>query len=119
MILIDLDAAERAHLRRALAAHQVWCRCNGIAFPESLRPLVDRSSQERPRVGEALDLDDAPDVTSGAEAMMTYAEAGVQLRLSARSVRRRVADGELRAVSIGGARRIRRDDLDEYLRRIT
>jgi excisionase family DNA binding protein len=47
--------------------------------------------------------------------LLDYRHAGEWLDLSDRTVRRLVHDGELPAVKIGGATRIRRVDLEAYV----
>jgi excisionase family DNA binding protein len=47
--------------------------------------------------------------------MLTPAEVAVELRVSAPTIYRRIAAGELKAVRVGGQLRIDRDDLERYL----
>jgi len=47
--------------------------------------------------------------------LMDYREVAAALSLSERKVRQLVTDGELFAVSVGSARRIRRSDLERYV----
>ena len=47
--------------------------------------------------------------------MLTPAEVAVELRVSAPTVYRTIARGELKAVRVGGQLRIDRDDLERYL----
>jgi excisionase family DNA binding protein len=50
--------------------------------------------------------------------LLDYRHAGEWLDLSDRTVRRLVHDGELPAVKIGGATRIRRVDLEAYVEKL-
>ncbi len=108
----DLDPSARAHLRRALAAHHQWCRTNGVPFPAVFEPLLVSNGQD----WTSRDGDEEIADAAGVPLAYRYDEAGEQLRVSEKTIRRLVEAGELRAVTIGGNnRRIPRDDLVEYL----
>lgn len=76
---------------------------------------VDRGGQRRPPAcdpdadGDARDMDP--------RLLLTYDDAAEQLSVSARTVRRLTAAGELAAVDVGGQPRIHRDDIAAYVTR--
>jgi excisionase family DNA binding protein len=49
--------------------------------------------------------------------MLTVEEVADILRVSTQTVRRLIDDGELKALRVRGQWRVRREDLDEYIRR--
>lgn len=106
----------RDHLVRALALYGRQCRADGVQMPAELRDLLDslhaaRDGQERPMRAPADLVADTADMPP---LMLTYEGAAKALRVSDRTVRRLVANGQLAAVSVGGARRIRPSDLLAY-----
>jgi excisionase family DNA binding protein len=50
--------------------------------------------------------------------LLTYAEAAESLGVSPATLRRLVADGELPAVSVRGAVRVARSDVERYVERL-
>ncbi|MCZ7537778.1 MAG: helix-turn-helix domain-containing protein [Acidimicrobiia bacterium] len=97
------SALERAHLARALADHVG--RHGRDHVPESLAALSDAlSRQSPPDAATAIDSLDG-DAESG---LVTYTDAAGMLGISARTVSRRVADGQLDTVG----RRITRSSLE-------
>lgn len=114
-LVLVIDGDLRAHLARAVAQHALWCRTNGVPMPPALTRLLD----ELARPGAAQDGQERPtrDVDAGvpdaAPVLLTYEAAGRRLGVSARSVRRLVAGGRLRAVRIGRAVRIPVDAIEE------
>ncbi len=114
-LVLALDAISRRHLVRALEDHLRWCRANGLPFPDNLAQfalLVDRGGQERPDLTPASELVDAAPVVVA----LTYDEAGRVLSVSARTIRRMVEEGRLKAITVAGerSRRIHREDLVAY-----
>lgn len=107
--LLVLSDTLSAHISRALVEHLRWCRRNGVAEPPELAALLAAlSGQERPNLatqGERAD----PDAV-----LLGYAAAGARLGISARTVRRRVAEGRIPVVRDGRRRLIRVSDLDAY-----
>ena len=102
------------HLVRALAEHSRWLHRQGIAAPPELTELLDvltaLSGHTRPkRDGSVAPADDAP------VRLIGEAEVARCLSVSARTVRRLVATGDLPSVLIGRARRVHVDDVDAYI----
>ena len=113
MLVLDLDPSSAQHLVRAIDAHRVWCRANGIRLPDSLDrlALLARNGQGRTEPVEPDEL--AQD--GGMPLMFDYDDAARLLSVSPRTVRRLVASGELPAVTLTpGTRRILRSDLEAY-----
>lgn len=50
--------------------------------------------------------------------MLTVEEVSEILRISVQTVRRLIDDGQLRAYRVRGQWRVKKEDLDDYLRRI-
>ena len=50
--------------------------------------------------------------------LLTYEQVGQRLQVSARTVRRRVAEGSLPAVGVGSARRVRATDVDAFVKEL-
>lgn len=111
--VVELDGPARAHLRRALEAHRVWCRSNGHRLPPELDALAGSiavtNGPRRPSV------DVTPVAQDGAGVALTLPEAAGRLRVSDRTVRRLVASGRLASVVVAGRRRIRPAALDAFL----
>jgi excisionase family DNA binding protein len=110
---VTASSAVVAHLERAVEMHRRWCRDQRIRVPAELDALLEvlRSCQEPssapPRLGPG---DDA-----GVPLAYPYDEAGRLLAVSSSTITRMVADGRLRAVTIGRARRIPRTELERLL----
>jgi excisionase family DNA binding protein len=51
--------------------------------------------------------------------MLTLEEVAATLHVSVQTVRRLIADGELKASKVRGSWRVRSADLDDYLRRVS
>ena len=87
MLLMRVDAAVLAHLRRALAAHVSWCRRNAVTVPADVLALLaeldDDGGRSRPDGGEVVPL------------TVSYGEAATRLGVSRRTVGRMVATGRL------------------------
>ncbi|HEV2069473.1 MAG TPA: helix-turn-helix domain-containing protein [Acidimicrobiales bacterium] len=115
VVAVALDATSRRHLARALEERRHWCRANGAPFPAGLAQLellAASNGQERPKqTGADLVAEAAPVAIA-----FTYEEAGAVLSVSARTIRRLVEEGRLRAITVGGPRtpRIHRSDLEAY-----
>ena len=117
-MIVDVDQITAGHLVRAIDEHLRWCRTNAIDPPDELLRLlghvsmVARNGQQRPTVAPPLVVAHDRDMQL---LTLTYEAAARRLGVSARTVRRLVADGALAAVSIAGARRIRTADLGAYV----
>lgn len=113
LLVVELDWEVSAHLAAALDAHLGRCENapRRIPVPDALRDLrgllADRSGQERPAARSAWPGD----------AMLSVAEAAARLGVSTRTVRRRVAAGELRCARVGRLVRISEGELSDYIRR--
>ena len=113
-MILMLDDHTRAHLARAIDSHRHWCRVNALAVP----PLLHQMSVALAASGVQSRPADAPPLPASDHRVMafTYDDAAAVLSVSARSIRRLVAVGELPAISIGGSKRITRDALADYLK---
>lgn len=111
---VELESLGAARVAMALEDHR---RRAGAAWPPGglaleaalIELLKDKSGQHRP--GAAVVLEVGRHTRDDGPVMLTYAEAAELLRCSPRTVRRRVAAGEFRAVAVGRLRRLRRADL--------
>lgn len=126
MILLDLSPALRVHVALAVRDRIRQLRRNGIAVPPELgalanalwRPGEDRTGQERSEVAPTPGPGDRGATDGSAPPLLLPAPgAARRLGISERSLRRRVAAGDLTRVRIG--RRVLYDpaELDEYVRR--
>jgi excisionase family DNA binding protein len=110
-VVLDDDPRALAQLGAALEAYARQLRRNGgYLAPDLLalmRSVEARNGQERPKFAR---LDDSPhsrvQPAEGAGASLaaiglTYVQAAERLGVSERTVRRRVADGELPVVRLG------------------
>lgn len=111
---LRLDDASRYHLTRALEAHAVECRKNGHTLPVPLAELwnLARAGQGRTPLGDG---DAGP---HDAPVLLTYADVGKRLRVSARTVQRLVAAGALPVVVVGSSPRVHYADLHAYAERL-
>jgi excisionase family DNA binding protein len=113
--VIIVDRVAEQHLARAVDSYVVGLRRNGIAVPPELAALVaafTASSRLQP-TGRAEDHDD--DDAGRMPLLLDYDEVGQLLGVSDRTVQRLVADGALPSVTIGRSRRVRPEDLREYV----
>lgn len=112
-----------AHLARALARYvpeaERVARQNGSTVPEELLKAAAFFEDCGTLRQGATPLDEPGDVEDrGAmtHPVLTKREAAASLRLSVRQVERLIAAGKLEAVKLEGSTRIRRDDLETYVR---
>ena len=122
MIVLDLNEEDRRHLRRALGAYVSLLRIKGESWPGvvALDAAVrsgQPSGQTRPNPTPA-DQDRHPVVGSQHERLLAPDAAAEVLGVSARTLRRRVAEGEIPAIRLG-PRTVRFDpqDLARYIER--
>jgi excisionase family DNA binding protein len=119
-VFLDLDPALALHLAMALQLHAKSCRNNGLPFPSELQHLAEacwaRAKGDSNRQGPTS-LAEVVEQVQGAPValLMDTSEAAEVLAVSQRQVERLVASGELPSVRVGGARRIRRADLEAYV----
>ena len=110
-LIIVADDRLRKHLARALADHLQWCRRNAVAAPPELSALLaSLSDSDADRGGQAWS-NQRDDALLRDGLCVTYSAAAAALGVSVRTVRRLVASGRLRAVPVGGSRRILVDEL--------
>lgn len=116
--MTDVDVATARHLARALSAHRARVERDGGAVPDSVQ-MLERLARFRVSAGQdgslfdgAADTADDRGVTPR---LLTRRAAADALACSESTVKRLVASGELPAVRVGGAARIRLDDLDAYV----
>lgn len=112
VLVLMVDPGAAAHLASMLDGHARWCRAKGFAPTR----MIANSGHAQPMSGQAWPtLDQQTEGEDDGVVLLTYDQVGRRLGgTSARTVRRLVGDGRLRAVSVGAARRVHRDDLDEY-----
>lgn len=111
IVVLDDDPATLGQLRAALDAWARQLRRNGrYPAPDLLmlmRSLEARSGQERPNIarppaGPHSGTQPADGAGAGPEVIgLTYQQAGLRLGISERTVRRRVASGQLPTVPLG------------------
>jgi excisionase family DNA binding protein len=108
------------HVAAALARYAREGRTDGIAVPPEINALADLlvsglSVRTRQQPTEGALGPGGPDAGLMTSLMLTIRETAGALRCSTRTVERLVAAGELRAVKVAGATRIRRGDLDAFI----
>src|SRR3954470_18742475 len=116
MSTADVSAAR--HLEAALRVHRARVERDGGAVPDAVL-LLERlaryrvsGSQDGSTFDDSADQLDDQAVTPR---LLTYRQVGDALAFSESKVKRLVAAGELQAVRIGGATRIRVGDLDAFV----
>lgn len=113
----ELSRAGQYALARALRG---WLRHAGPAPPgllrevEALAAFVTRRAEACHAVTMVDATTEARQVPEQRELLSTDEVAEV-LGVSARTVKRRIADGSLASVKHGGLRQVRRGDLDRYI----
>jgi excisionase family DNA binding protein len=111
-LLLVVDEQVGAHLTAALTAHIRGCRRDAIPVPAELAAFLEVLAASR---GPQRPVLAAERRTADAEAvLLSYAAAGARLGISARTVRRRVAEGRLPVVRDGRRRLIRIEDVAGY-----
>jgi excisionase family DNA binding protein len=115
LLVLSVDTRARVLIAAALALGRRELRRSGTAVPSSFdellsvlaaRPEAAPSGQQRPQ------LDHNPPLPE--PLLVDYREAARRLGISERTLRRRVASGDLRAVRIGRRALLRVSDLREY-----
>jgi excisionase family DNA binding protein len=119
--VLELDEAARRHLLDALDRHARWLRERCYRMPPALASfgvaLAARSGQK----GTPLDdgkVNGEP-VDHEPPTLLDYDQAGRVLSVSARQVRRLVAEGALATVSIGRRRLVPRVELTRFVEQET
>ena len=121
MIVLDLNPEDRHHLKQALGTYVAFLRIHGESWPgvtSLLAALRAGPGQERP---DAADHgNDRHDADGSQQCALLAPDAAAEvLGVSARTLRRRVADGDIPAIRLG-PRTIRfdPDDLADYIERL-
>lgn len=110
------------HIAQALSLQAVWCRQNGLMVPTELVVWAEQARlwasavQSGPEVPNPLTDPDAARVS--APLLLSLPSAADELGVSLSTLKRLVNDGSLRSVLVGGTRRIRRCDLEDYVDRL-
>jgi excisionase family DNA binding protein len=110
-MFLALDRRTRLLLAHGVGLLKDEMRRNGLVTPKQIDALYDTLTAEDSDGQERTNLDDLDGLLDSD--LMTYQEAARYLRISERSVRRRVADGQLEPVRLGGRTVFRRSDLEE------
>ncbi|MDP8931101.1 MAG: helix-turn-helix domain-containing protein [Actinomycetota bacterium] len=119
-MLLDLDAVASAQVAVALERFAADMRARGVVVAADLVRLSE-ACRRRATQGQRVPPSAAAVAGSengGESLLVTVEEAGRMLSVSSRTVKRMVSDGRLPSVLVGGARRVRRADLDEYVRNL-
>jgi excisionase family DNA binding protein len=117
-LLIDVSPELAGHLALAIGQHRQWADRAGLQLPAGL-PEFERHLTSRATQGQrGTPLEDLWRVRDGDQVtrrLLTYDDAARALACSLRTVKRLVAKGQLTAVHLAGAARIRVTDLDAYV----
>ncbi len=112
------DVETARHLASALHAHRVRVERDGGAVPATLH-MLERLARSRVNPGQAGSTFDQPGTAPHDESvtarLLTYRAAADALAVSESTVKRLVAAGALPVVHVGGAARIRVEDLDAFV----
>jgi excisionase family DNA binding protein len=122
VIVLSVTAEVAGHVTIALQQHRKWARTAGLAVPDELDQL-ERALANRARRGQTgtpvEDLWQVRHAEQVSPKLLSYAATAQVLGLSERSVKRIIATGVLTPVRIGGSSRIRVEQVDDYLERLT
>lgn len=116
--VLELDRQLAAHLVVALASHRRRLRSEGVFPPAGFEELVAVVTNCATAGQGETDPDDVlPWLQDAPMEKLLYkrSEAAKVLGIHERTVQRLVASGELPAVHVRGATRIRKADLDAYV----
>jgi len=117
-LLIDVSAELAGHLALAIGQHRQWAARTGLQLPAGLSEFEQHLTTRATRGQRGTPLDDLWQVRDGADVtrrLLTYEDTARALTCSERTVKRLVAGGQLTAVRLAGAARIRVADLDAYV----
>ena len=114
-----LSAVELNAIALGLGALRRQMQTDGVRLPADVKALQERFAARSGHTRTTVDV--APVVADPAEQslLLTYDDVAALLRVSERTVRRLVGNGQLLAVRVAGATRIRRSDLEEFVRDAT
>ena len=122
VIVLAVTAELAGHLTIAVQEHRKWARRAGLAVPAELDE-IERALAIRARRGQTgtpvEDLWSVRHAQTMSPRLLDYAAAGQVLGVSVRTVKRLVAAGDLTPVRIGGSSRVRVEDVDDYIARLT
>ncbi len=122
LLLLTMSAEVAGHVTIAIQQHRAWARRAGLALPEEL-PEIERALAIRARRGQTgtpvEDLWQVRHAEQVSPKLLSYAATATVLGISERSVKRIIATGDLRPVKIGGSSRIRVEDVDGFIDRLT
>jgi excisionase family DNA binding protein len=104
-----------AHLSAALAGHIRALRRDGLPIPPEIAALQQAFSVSSAQQCPPFDPGEQDSEHDRMPLAVTYGEAGDLLRVSESTIRRAVDSGELTAVAIGGAVRIRAADIARFV----
>lgn len=118
MVAVIGDLALARHLEIALHTHRARVERDGGAVPDALC-LIERLARFRVTGGQGGSGFGVPAARLDAQGMtpqlLTYRQAADVLASSESTVKRLISRGDLPAVRIGGAARVRVADLDAYV----
>jgi len=122
LLLLTMSAEVAGHVTIALQQHRKWARTAGLAVPDELDHL-ERALAIRARRGQTgtpvEDLWSVRHAQTMTPRLLTYAATATVLGVGERTVKRLVAAGDLTPVRIGGSSRVRVEDVDDYIARLT
>lgn len=118
LFIVDVDARVAAHLAVAITTYTDRARRSYRAVPPELH-LFAQALTTQAMAGQAGPTLDHPAPGAHAEKvdqrLLSIGQVAAALNMSARTVRRRIASGDLPAVHCGQLVRIQVADLDDYL----
>lgn len=119
---IDLDASQMAYVILAVRRLDDFYRRNGMAPPEGIRELLAALTRSVSG-GHAGSFDAGEARTVEVETvrplLVSYSDAAAMLAISVSTLKRRLADGELTPVFVGGLARLRVADIETYVSALT
>ena len=122
ILVLALTAEAAAHVCLALQQHSKWAHRAGLAVPAEL-PEIERVLATRAGRGQqATPMADLPETRHDqtmTPRLLDYAAVATVLGVSERTVKRLVAAGDLPVVRVLGASRVRAEDVDGYIARLT
>ncbi|WP_370326362.1 helix-turn-helix transcriptional regulator [Euzebya sp.] len=106
-----------AHLIAAITAYRRRLVDAGLPDPAGLADVIGQLRSSAARSGQVPALPPPAVHGAGVTTLLTYADAEARTGLSESTLRRRVRDGSLPAVRLGGAVRFDPADLDAAIER--